>query len=146
MLADMEKEEAAEVRELLAWEENTAGSLMTTEYVFVHETATVEGAIEALRNFEGQVEAVHQIFLIDNDTVLKAAVPIGKILLAVASSPLVSLATDDLISVQADHNARSVVELFHKYNLMSLPVVDEEKHLLGVVTADDVLELVMNRK
>jgi magnesium transporter len=71
----MEKDEAEEVRELLAFEENTAGSMMTTEYVVVHESATVEGAIEALRNFEGQVEAIHQIYLIDNDAVLKGAVP-----------------------------------------------------------------------
>jgi magnesium transporter len=56
------------------------------------------------------------------------------------------LATPDLISVQAQQTVRSVVDLFHKYNLMSLPVVDEENHLLGIVTADDVLEQVINRK
>jgi magnesium transporter len=63
-----------------------------------------------------------------------------------ASSPLKDLSTDPLISVQAQEDAKSVVDLFHKYNLMSLPVVDEEGHLLGIVTADDVLELVINRK
>jgi len=146
VLADMEKEEAEEVRELLAFEENTAGSIMTTEYVFVHESAMVEGAIEALRNFEGHVEAIQQIYLIDNEAVLKGAVAIGRILLAAANSPLAELSTEDLISVQAQQSVKSVVGLFHKYNLMSLPVVDEENHLLGMVTADDVLEVVINRK
>jgi CBS domain-containing protein len=146
VLADMEKEEAEEVRELLAFEENTAGSIMTTEYVFVHESATVEGAIEALRNFEGHVEAIQQIYLIDNEAVLKGAVAIGRIVLAAANSPLMDLSTEDVISVQAEQSVRSVVDLFHKYNLMSLPVVDEENHLLGMVTADDVLEVVINRK
>jgi Mg/Co/Ni transporter MgtE len=146
VLADMEKDEAKEVRELLAFDENTAGSMMTTEYVVVHESATVQGAIEALRNFEGQVEAIHHIFMIDHDAVLKGAVAIGRILLAPANSPLVDLAMEDLISVQAEHSVRSVVDLFHKYNLISLPVVDEERHLLGIVTADDVLEQVINRK
>ena len=141
VLADMEKDEAQEVRELLAFEENTAGSMMTTEYVVVHESATVEGAIEALRNFEGHVEAIQQIYLIDNDAVLKGAVPLGRIVLAPAPSPLADLSTEDLISVQAQKSVRSVVDLFHKYNLMSLPIVDEEGHLLGMVTADDVLEL-----
>ena len=69
VLADMGKEEANEVRELLGFEENTAGSLMTTEYVFVHESAFVEGAIEALRNFEGPVDSIHMIYLVDNDAV-----------------------------------------------------------------------------
>ena len=146
VLADMEKDEAKEVRELLAFEENTAGSMMTTEYVVVHDSATVEGAIEALRNFEGQVEAVQQILLIDSETVLTGAVPIGRIVLAASSTPLKDLATEPLISVEAQQSARAVVDLFHKYNLMSLPVVDEERHLLGIVTADDVLEHVINRK
>jgi CBS domain-containing protein/sporulation protein YlmC with PRC-barrel domain len=146
VLADMEKDEASEVRELLGFEENTAGSMMTTEYVVVHETATVEGAIEALRNFEGHVESIQQIYLIDNDTLLKGAVAIGRIVLAAATTPLTELATGDLISVQAEQSVKVVVDLFHKYNLMSLPVVDEEGHLLGMVTADDVLEQVINRK
>jgi len=146
VLADMEKDEAEEVRELLGFEENTAGSMMTTEYVVVHDSASVEGAIAALKNFEGHVEAIQQIYLIDNAAVLKGAVPLGRIVLAGANTPMVDLTTEDLISVQAHQNVRSVVDLFHKYNLMSLPVVDEEQHLLGIVTADDVLEFVINRK
>jgi CBS domain-containing protein/sporulation protein YlmC with PRC-barrel domain len=146
VLADMEKDEAKEVRELLAFEENTAGSMMTTEYVVVHDTATVEGAIEALRNFEGHVESIHQVFMIDNEAALKGAVPIGRIALAASSTPLLELASESLISVQGQESVRSVVDLFHKYNLISLPVVDEERHLLGIVTADDVLEHVINKK
>jgi Mg/Co/Ni transporter MgtE len=146
LLADMEKEEAKEVGRLLGFEENTAGAIMTTEYVVVQDSATVEGAIEALKNFGGPVEAIHLIYLIDQNVVLTGAVPIARIILTEASSPLKDLSTDPLISVQSQEDAKSVVDLFHKYNLMSLPVVDEESHLLGIVTADDVLELVINRK
>lgn len=146
LLADMEKEEAKEVGRLLGFEENTAGAIMTTEYVVVQDSASVAGAIEALKNFEGPIEAVHMIYLIDKNVVLTGAVPIARIILTEASSPLKDLSMDPLISVQAQEDAKSVVDLFHKYNLMSLPVVDEEGHLLGIVTADDVLELVINRK
>ena len=146
VLADMEKDEAQEVRELLAFEDDTAGSMMTTEYVFVHEDATVEGAIAALRNFEGHVEAIHQIYLIDSEVVLKGAVPVSRILLAAANAPLAPLGYEDLISVQSHQSVRAVVDLFHKYNLMAAPVVDEENHLVGMVTADDVLEQVLNRR
>jgi Mg/Co/Ni transporter MgtE len=146
LLADMGKEEAQEVRELLGFEENTAGALMTTEYVVVHDSATVTGAIEALKNFEGPIESIHMIYLIDKNVVLTGAVPIARIVLAEANSALKDFSMDPLISLQAQRDARAVVDLFHKYNLMSLPVVDEEGHLLGIVTADDVLELVINRR
>jgi len=146
LLADMEKEEAKEVRELLGFEENTAGSLMTTEYVFVHESAMVAGAIAALRNFEGPIETIQMLYLINNDLALSGVVSIGRIALAEAATPLKDLAMDPLISVPAQEDVRVVVDLFHKYNLLSLPVVDEDSHLLGIVTADDVLELVINRK
>jgi Mg/Co/Ni transporter MgtE len=142
----MEKEEANEVRELLGFEENTAGALMTTEYVVVHESATVEGAIAALRNFEGPLESIHMIYLVDNNAVLTGAVPIGRILLSQASTPLKELAIDPLLSVPSHAAASSVVDLFHKYNLISLPVVDDGGHLIGVVTADDVLEVVINKR
>lgn len=146
VLADMEKDEAAEVRELLAFGEDTAGSLMTTEYVVVHESATAEGAVEALKNFEGSIESVSQIFLIDSQAALTGTVPVVKILLAAPATSLQELVSEPLISVQADKSVRHVVDLFHKYNLMALPIVDEEQHLLGMVTADDVLEQVINRR
>jgi magnesium transporter len=145
LLADMEREEANEVRELLGFEENTAGAMMTNQYVVVPDSATVEGAIRALKGFEGAAEAVHMVYLVDEEAILAGAVSIARIALAEASTPLKELAADPLISVQVQEDAKSVVNLFHKYNLMSLPVVDEEGHLLGIVTADDVLELVINR-
>lgn len=145
MLADMGKEEAAEVRELLGFEENTAGALMTNEFVFVGEAATVEGAIAALRNFEGAMESIHHIYLVDSNAALAGVVPLAKILLAESSAPLKDLAVESLLYVPSHADRRVVIDLFHKYNLVALPVVDELGHLLGVITADDVLELVVNR-
>jgi magnesium transporter len=106
----------------------------------------VEGAITALKSFEGAIESIHAIHLVDNTAVLTAAVPVGRILLSEASMPLKEIGSDSLISVPSHSDANSVVDLFHKYNLISLPVVDDSGHLLGVVTADDVLELVINKK
>jgi len=146
VLADMEKEEADEVRELLGFEENTAGALMTTEYVVVHESATVEGAIAVLRSFEGPIESIQMVYLVDAAAVLSGAVPVSRLLLSQSNTPLKELSTDELISVPSHSAAASVVDLFHKYNLFSLPVVDDGGHLIGVVTADDVLEVVINSK
>ncbi|HXJ95970.1 MAG TPA: CBS domain-containing protein [Terriglobia bacterium] len=146
VLADMESDEAKDVRTLLGFEEKTAGALMTTEFIVVGEEATLEGAIEALRNFDGNLESVHVIYLIGADQVLTGAAPLARILLAESSTPLRDLSTDEVISVQAHADQKTVVDLFHKYNLVTLPVVDERSHLLGIVTADDVLELVVNRR
>jgi len=146
LLNDMEKEGAEEVRELLAFEENTAGALMTTEYLVVGEAATVEGAIAAVRHFEGAPESIQAVYLVDMTGRLTGAVPLARILLAEAGAPLKELSFDPVISIQSHEDDKAVIDLFHKYNLMSLPVVDEKGHLLGVVTADDVLELVVKRR
>jgi magnesium transporter len=146
VLADMEKDGARDVRGLLGFEDRTAGALMTTDFIVVGEAATVEGAIAALRFYEGPLELVHFIFLVGAQGTLTGEVPIGRILLAEANTPLNELSMDPLISVESQADEKRVVDLFHKYNLLSLPVVDEKNHLLGVVTADDVLEIVINRR
>ncbi|MBZ5542705.1 MAG: CBS domain-containing protein [Acidobacteriia bacterium] len=146
VLADMDKEEAEEVRELLGFEENTAGALMTNEFVFVGETATIEGAIAALKNFEGPIESIHVVYLVNSEAALTGAVPLARILLAESSTPLKDLAAEPLVSLPFHADQKEVVDLFHKYNLVTLPVVDEKGHLLGVVASDDVLELMVNRK
>ncbi|HEV2176218.1 MAG TPA: CBS domain-containing protein [Terriglobia bacterium] len=146
VLADMEKDEAKDVRQLLGFEEKTAGALMTTDFIVVGESATLESAIVALRNFEGPFESVHFIYLVNDVSGLCGAVPLARILLADSATPLRSLSTDPIISAQAHDDEKTVVNLFHKYNLVTLPVVDEKRRLLGVVTADDVLALVVNRK
>src|SRR5579863_3054230 len=146
VLADMGKEEAKEVRELLGFEDKTAGALMTNEFIVVGESATVEAAVESLRNFEGPLETVHFIYLVNNNGGLAGAVPIARLPLADLNTPLKGLSSEPLIAVEAETGQNTVVDLFHKYNLVALPVLGPKGHLLGVVTADDVLEVVVHRR
>jgi magnesium transporter len=146
VLAKMETEEANEVRELLGFEENTAGGLMTTEFIVALETATVEAAIEALKNFSGPLETIHSIYLIAANLVLTGVVPLGHLLVADRNATLDSLVAEAVISVPFHADEKTVISMFHKYNLLTLPVVDDNDRLLGVVTADDVLELVVKEK
>ncbi|MGH9403002.1 MAG: magnesium transporter [Terriglobia bacterium] len=146
LLAGMETDEATEVRGLLGFEENTAGAMMTTDYIAVEESATLAQVVEALRDFKGPAESVHQVYLTGAENALTGAVPLARILLANSDTALKDLSTDPIISVHAHADEKEVVELFHKYNLVALPVTDEEGHLLGVVTADDVLEVVVKHK
>jgi CBS domain-containing protein len=146
VLANMDAEEAEEVRELLGFEEDTAGGFMTTEFVVLQEAATVESAIEALKTFTGELESIHSIYLTTTEMVLTSSVPLARLLIADRDAPLNTLVTDPAISVPFHADKKTVISMFHKYNLLTLPVVDDNDRLLGVVTADDVLELVVKEK
>jgi magnesium transporter len=141
ILQEMQPEERQEVAELLEFRENTAAGRMNTEYLALDAGATVDDAIETLRNFEGGVETVHTIYLVDAQGKLAGAVPLAKLVLAKSDDKLVSLAIDPLISCHAGANEREVAELFDKYNLVVLPVVDDSGVLTGVITSDDVISL-----
>jgi magnesium transporter len=141
IIEKLEPQERQDMTELLEHHENTAAGRMTTEYLSVPWTAKVTDAIEALRNFEGGVETVNTIFLVDESGKLAGAVPLAKLVLAKSDDPMMSLVTDLLLFVQENAKDDQVVELFDKYNLMALPVVDEAGHLTGIITSDDIVTL-----
>jgi magnesium transporter len=84
---------------------------------------------------------VSTVYLTDTHGTLVGAVPLAKLVLATATTPLLALTQEPLISTHAGANEKEVAELFDKYNLMTLPVVDERKKLTGVITSDDVISL-----
>ena len=145
ILEEMEPEQREEVSELLEFKENTAAGRMTTEYMALPSTATVADAIETLRQFEGGIESVSTIFLLDDQGKLVGAVPLSKIVLAAPDTPLLSLTTEPLIYCGAGCGEKDFAETFDKYNLLTLPVVDEEGKLTGVITADDVISLLRSK-
>ena len=145
ILEEMEPEQREEVSELLGFEENTAAGRMTTEYMALGRSATVKDAIDLLRNFEGDVESVSTFFIVDEEWKLVGAVPLSKIVLATQDTPLMQIKSDPLIFVHAGANEREVAETFDKYNLLSLPVIEESGKLTGVITADDVISLLRGR-
>jgi Mg/Co/Ni transporter MgtE len=141
ILQEMEPEERNEVAELLEFRENTAAGRMNTEYLSLDSDATVNDAIDVLRNFEGSIEIVHTIYLVDDQWKLVGAVPLAKLVLAKGEDKMSSLTVDPLISVHAGAKENEVTELFDKYNLVTLPVLDDNGVLTGVITSDDVISL-----
>jgi Mg/Co/Ni transporter MgtE len=141
ILQEMQPEERDEVAELLEFRENTAAGRMNTEYLALDSGSTADDAIEALRGFEGGVETVHTIYLVDGQGKLVGAVPLTKLVLAGPNEKLADITTEPLISCHAGTNERQVTELFDKYNLVTLPVVDDKGVLTGVITSDDVISL-----
>jgi len=145
ILRDMAPEERDEVAELLEFRENTAAGRMNTEYLALNSKATVADAIETLRHFEGSVEMLNTIFLVDDEGKLVGAVPLAKLVLAKPGDKLLSLTTEPLISVHAGAREKEVIELFDKYNLVILAVLDDHDVLTGVITSDDVISLLRAR-
>ena len=141
ILVEMEPEASQEVVELLEHREETAAGRMPTEFLALPVPATVENAIGVMREFEGGIETVSTIYLVDSHGTLAGAVPLVKLVLARPDTPLLSLMQEPLVYAHKETSDNEVAELFDKYNLVTLPVIDEHNRLVGVVTSDDVITM-----
>jgi sporulation protein YlmC with PRC-barrel domain/CBS domain-containing protein len=145
ILVEMEPEASQEVVELLEHREETAAGRMTTEFLALPVAATVENAIGVMREFEGGIESVSTIYLVDSHGTLAGAVPLIKLVLAQPGTPLLSLTQEPLVLTHKETGDNEVAELFDKYNLVTLPVIDEHNKLVGVVTSDDVITMLRSK-
>jgi Mg/Co/Ni transporter MgtE len=145
ILGEMEPEERQEVSELLAFEENTAAGHMTTEYIALSPEATVSEAIDRLRNFDGEAESISTIYLVAPDEALVGAVALVSLVLAPGDTKLSTLMPEHVIFCEAGASEKDVAEMFDKYNLLTLPVVDEQQRLTGIITADDIISILRSR-
>jgi len=145
ILEEMETEPLSDVKELLEYDEGTAGGMMNTEAIVLPEETTLAAAIVSLREHENLLENTHVLFLADAAGRITAAVPLARLFLAHGAASLRELASDPLISTKADEKENRVTELFDKYNLLALPVLEDDGSLAGVITADDVISVLRQR-
>jgi sporulation protein YlmC with PRC-barrel domain len=141
ILVQMQPAERQDVVELLEHKEETAAGRMTTDFLALPVTSWAHDAIEALRHFEGGIEWVATIYLVDSHGTLVGAVPLPRIVLADPTSPMLSLIQEPLVFSREGANDNDVAELFDKYNLLTLPVVDHHNKLTGVITSDNVISI-----
>ncbi|MGA2727321.1 MAG: CBS domain-containing protein [Terracidiphilus sp.] len=139
ILEEMEPEERQEVAELLEFDEKSAAGAMTTDFVAVNVNATVANAVQALRTFDGDPESVTEIYLLDEKKVLRGAIPLARLVMAQPDTRLSVLAEPRILSCPADTRQDELAEIFDKYNLHALPVVDSQNRMVGVVHADHVI-------
>jgi magnesium transporter len=141
ILEEMDPEERQEVEDLLEFSGNSAAGRMTTEYIALPQNTLTQQAIGAIREFEGDLESVTDIYLLDDKERITGLVPIVHLLLANSGAHLADLPQGHIVTCHVDANGRKVAELFDKYNLRSLPVVDSDNRLVGVVHAEQVIAL-----
>jgi magnesium transporter len=143
VLEEMPTREADEVRELLEFDPSTAGGMMNTDFVFVGDKSRRDEVVEWMKEQELNLDQLDTIVLLNPDAQLSGAVPVARLLLAAGDQSLGELKMEPLVSVTADADEKEVFELFDKYNLRMLTVVDEERRPIGTITVDDVVSKLM---
>jgi len=145
ILEEMEPEERQEVEELLEFDEHSSAGSMTTDFVSVGMNAAVAQAVQALRGFDGDPESVTEIYLLDEKRVLKGMVSLARLVLAQPEARLAVLTEPRVLSCPVNMHQNELAEMFDKYNLRALPVVDGQGRMVGVVHADDVISFLREK-
>ncbi|NWF76937.1 MAG: magnesium transporter [Nitrospirae bacterium] len=143
ILEHIEKEDAEDIQELLSHEEDTAGGLMTNEYIAYTPDTTVRKAIDNFKKDAEEVETVYYIYIIDDEEKLCGVVSLRDLLLARLDDKLSEIMETKLKTVTPDVDEGEVAAIISKYNLVAIPVIDNEGHLLGIVTVDDIMDRIL---
>ena len=143
ILGLMEKEEAEEVRELMTYDEDTAGGIMTTEYVAVPANLTAGQTIDRLRELEPNAETIYYIYVTDDDNKLVGVLSLRDLIVAKPGTKISTFMYDEPVALRTGASQEEATELVARYNLLAVPIVDEEGHLEGIVTVDDAIDTLL---
>ena len=145
ILEQMEPVEREEMEGLLGFHVESAAGRMTTEYIELTEEATVGDAIGAIRDWGNKSESLTDVYVRDKDHLLVGVVPLARLLIADEHTQLGTLAEKHMTFAPADLHQNDVVELFDKYNLRELPVVNQEHRLVGIIRADNIIGMLRSK-
>jgi magnesium transporter len=140
VLAEME--EASDVRPLLIHPDESAGGLMTTSFLTLRPGMTAQDAINALREWSPDDEMPYYLFVVDRDRKLVGVVSLRQLLVAQANKLISQIMNHEVITVQAGADQEEVANLMKKYDFLALPVVDPQNRLVGIITVDDVVDVI----
>jgi magnesium transporter len=148
ILEAIPERERAETERLLQYEPDTAGGLMTTEFVSVPETSTTDEALAAIRVIArgGRREAMQTVYTVDARGALTGVLSLRELLAAPEGARLADIAWTEIVTVEADAHRETVAQLTSNYDLVAVPVVDAERRLLGVVTVDDIIDVIQEEQ
>ncbi len=138
----MESEDQQDVRELMTYREDTAGGLMTTEYVAVREDITAARAIEVLREIAPDAETVYYVYVINLKNQLVGVISLRELIIANPESLIRDIMRKKVVSVPVDMDQEEVARIVTKYNFLAVPVIDHDNSLLGIITVDDVIDVI----
>ncbi|HEY5976151.1 MAG TPA: CBS domain-containing protein [Geobacteraceae bacterium] len=141
LLGLMDEDEAEDIQELMEHEDDTAGGLMNTEFLSVTAEITVADALQQVRLLAPDVETIYYIYVVDRDERLLGVVSIKDLLISPPATTLDEIMTTSLKTVLVSSEPEEILTIIAKYNLIAVPVLDEEEKMAGIVTVDDIVEL-----
>ena len=137
----LSQEDADDVKELLIYEEESAGGIMTTGYIEVNKDMTAKDAIDHMRENAKEAETIYYIYVVDNQERLVGVISLRELITARDSNIVADLMSENIISVYVDEDREEAVRLVSKYNLVAIPVIDRQKRLKGIITVDDIIDV-----
>lgn len=140
-LAIMEKERAEEIKSLIHYEEKTAGSIMTTEYVAVYKNQTVKETFAQMKKEAPDAETIYYTYVLDNQKRLVGVLSLRNLIIADSHEIIEDVMSENVVSVSAGRDQEEVAQMIRDYDFLALPVVDFQNHLLGIITVDDILDV-----
>jgi CBS domain-containing protein len=143
ILGLMEKEEADEVQELMTYGEDTAGGIMTTEFVAVPANLTAAQTIDRLRELEPTAETIYYVYVTDSEDRLVGVLSLRDLIVAKPETVISTFMYDEPVAVRTDASQEEVTDVVARYNLLALPIVDAEGRLEGIVTVDDAIDTLL---
>ncbi len=130
------------INKLLCYEDDTAGSIMTTEYLDIKDDYTVAEALKRIRKKGQDAETINVLYVTDKRRIIKGVLSIRDILLADPEDKVVDHMEDNVIYAKTNTDQEEIAQTFKKYDILALPIVDNENRLVGIVTVDDVMEII----
>lgn len=143
LLAEMDVETAGELRELVKYDEDTAGGLMTTDYTWIYAHRTAEQTIRKIREIAPESEFIYYLYVVDRQDRLLGVLTLRDLLLAQPEGAIESIMRSEIVTVHPDAPSRDVAATIARYDLLAVPVVDDEDRMLGIVTVDDAIDAIM---
>ncbi|HSP21314.1 MAG TPA: magnesium transporter [Planococcus sp. (in: firmicutes)] len=140
-LTVMDKESARQIKDLLHYEEYTAGSIMTTEFVSIPKNSTVRSAMNILRNAAPNAETIYYLFVVDEDRRLSGIVTLRDLIISDEDTLISTIMNERVVSVSVGEDQEEVARMIKDYDFLAMPVVDFQDHLLGIITVDDIIDV-----
>ncbi len=140
-LTIMDDEASDEIKELLHYEEKTAGSIMTTEFVAIYQTQTVKETMQLLKKEAPEAETIYYLYVLDEDKHLVGVLSLRDLIIANDDVLIEEIMSEKIVSVSVAEDQEEVAQMMRDYDFLALPVVDFQHHLLGIITVDDILDV-----
>lgn len=141
-LSLMSTEDAGEIKELLHYEDDTAGSIMTTEFVSIVANQTVRSAMYVLKNQADVAETIYYVYVVDQENHLVGVISLRDLIVNDDDTMISDVLSERVISVHVGDDQEDVAQTIRDYDFLALPVTDYDDHLLGIVTVDDIIDVI----